>query len=243
MLSEIFTVARCSHLSSYDLYCVSLSGDSFSQFHHPLFFERARQVVLGSVASSGGYLSTSAIRILLVDDFKPFRHFVVSTLQTKPELQVVGELSDGLEAVQKAQELLPDLILLDIGLPTLNGINAARRIRGVSPKTKIIFLSLETSAEIVKQAFSLGAHGYVVKMDAAGELLAAVTAVLRGDRFVGTRFAGDDLIGGSEIEQSADNAPGGFSKKNVFRSPATKGTACRHEVGFWEPMPVQGRTP
>ena len=92
----------------------------------------------------------------MVDDFEPWRHFVSSMLLIKPELQVVGEASDGLEAVQKAVELKPDLILLDISLPKLNGIEAARRIRKLAPESKIIFVSQESSADVVQEALSLG---------------------------------------------------------------------------------------
>jgi DNA-binding NarL/FixJ family response regulator len=93
-------------------------------------------------------------------------------------------VSDGLEAVQKAEELKPDLILLDIGLPTLNGIEAARQIRQLSPDSKIIFVSQESSRKVVQEALSLGAQGYVVKAMAAHELLAAVEAVIAGKQFV-----------------------------------------------------------
>lgn len=124
------------------------------------------------------------MRVLIVEDFVAFRRFVCSTLGTKPELQVVGEASDGREAVQKAEELKPDLILLDIGLPTLNGIDAARQIRKLSPESKIIFLSQESSADVIEAALSLGALAYVVKMRAESDLLAAVDSVLLGKRFV-----------------------------------------------------------
>ena len=76
------------------------------------------------------------MRVLVVEDNEPFRRFVCATLRTKPELQIVCEVSDGLEAVQKAEELQPALIVLDIGLPGLNGIEAARRIRKISPNSK-----------------------------------------------------------------------------------------------------------
>jgi len=124
-------------------------------------------------------------RVLVVDDFEPWRDFVSSKILMKPELQVVGEASDGLEAVQKAVELKPDLILLDIGLPTLSGIEAARQIRKLAPESKIIFLSQESSAEIVQEALSLGAWGYVVKTVAESELLTAVETVISGKKFVG----------------------------------------------------------
>jgi DNA-binding NarL/FixJ family response regulator len=137
-----------------------------------------------------GCLETSSVRILVVDDYEPFRRFVCSTLGEKPELQVIGEASDGLEAVQKADELQPDLILLDIGLPSLNGIEAARRIRKVSPESKILFVSQTSSADVVQEALSLGARGYVIKAYARSELLAAVEAVLQGKQFIGCVLAG-----------------------------------------------------
>jgi len=103
----------------------------------------------------------SSVRVLLVEDFDPFRRFTRTTLQT--ELQIIAEVSDGLEAVNKAQELQPDLILLDIGLPGLNGIEAARRIRKLSPESKIIFVTQESSADVIEEAMNSGALGYVVK--------------------------------------------------------------------------------
>jgi len=143
-------------------------------------------------------LEGSTARIIVVDDYDPFRRFICSTLRKRPELQIVGEVPDGLEAVQKAEELQPDLIVLDIGLPSLNGIEAARRIRKLSPKSKILFVSQESSADLVQEALALGALGYIVKADAGKELLTAVNVVLRGDRFVGNRFAGCDLVGTSD---------------------------------------------
>lgn len=101
------------------------------------------------------------------------------------DLHVVGEVSDGSEAVQKAVELKPDLILLDIGLPTLNGIEAARQIRELVPESRIIFLSQESSPDVVEEALTLGARGYLIKVRAGSELLAAVEAVISGQRFVG----------------------------------------------------------
>jgi DNA-binding NarL/FixJ family response regulator len=136
------------------------------------------------------------VRVLVVDDFEPWLRFTCSVLRKNPELQIVGEVSDGLEAVQKAEELQPDLILLDIGLPTLNGFEAARRIRRLSPGSKILFVSQELSVDMVKEAFSLGALGYIVKASAGGELLAAVEAVCQGRQFIGSSLA-DNKFGDS----------------------------------------------
>jgi DNA-binding NarL/FixJ family response regulator len=126
----------------------------------------------------------SSIRILIIDDFKDWRLQVRLLLQSRTEFQLIAEASDGSEAVQKAEELKPDLILLDIGLPKLNGIEAARRIRQCSPTSKIIFLSQNSDVDVVRAALSSGALGYVRKIDAGRQLLLAVEAVLRGEQFV-----------------------------------------------------------
>src|SRR5215467_14185576 len=127
---------------------------------------------------------TSIVRILLVDDYLPWRHFVPSMLQRRPHLQIVGECSDGLKAVQSAKESEPDLILMDIGIPTLNGIEAARRILEFLPEVKIIFVTENRSAEVAEHALRTGGQGYVIKSSAASELLSAVEAVLQGNHFV-----------------------------------------------------------
>jgi DNA-binding NarL/FixJ family response regulator len=120
----------------------------------------------------------------VVDDFEAFRRFVCSELGKRPELQIIGEASDGLEAVQKAAELQPDLITLDVGLPTLNGIEAAKRIHRVASSAKILFLTQNNDTDVVRAALRNGAKGYVLKLDASKQLLNAVESVLQGDRFV-----------------------------------------------------------
>ncbi len=142
-------------------------------------------------------MNTSSSRVLVVEDSGPFRKFLCSTLGTRRELRIVGEVSDGLEAVQKAQELQPDLIVLDIGLPSLNGIEAARRIRKFSHECKILFVSQEASPDVVAEALGTGARGYIVKSAAGSELLEAVDIVLRGGQFLGRRFYGNDFVGDS----------------------------------------------
>jgi DNA-binding NarL/FixJ family response regulator len=125
-----------------------------------------------------------AVRVLVVEDFEPFREFVKLTLAGVSDLQVVGEVSDGLAAIEKAVELQPDLILLDIGLPSLSGFEVARQIRKLVPESKIIFVTQEPPGEMAQEALSIGAWGYVAKISAGTDLLAAVEAVISGKRFV-----------------------------------------------------------
>jgi CheY-like chemotaxis protein len=118
-----------------------------------------------------------------VDDCEEFRRFVCLELQQKFEFQII-QASDGLVAVQKTEELRPDLIVLDIGLPGLNGLEVARRARKLAPATRILFISQESSPDIVREALDVGALGYVHKLHAKSDLPRAVEAVLRGEQFV-----------------------------------------------------------
>jgi DNA-binding NarL/FixJ family response regulator len=129
-------------------------------------------------------MESSTVRILLVEDFEPFRILIRTILEQKPGLHIIAEVSDGLDAVQKAVELKPHLILLDVGLPFLNGFDAARLIRKLAPDSRILFVSQEAAPHVVQEALSLGASGYVVKTRLASDLLPAVEAVLAGKNFV-----------------------------------------------------------
>ena len=131
----------------------------------------------------------SSVRVLVVDDFEPWRRFVSACLQKQPELLIIAEAADGMAAVERAQELQPDLILLDIGLPKLNGIEVARRVRKLAPLAKILFTTQESSPEIIEEAFGVGANGYVVKADGQTDLLTAVMSVMRGEKFFAGGFA------------------------------------------------------
>ena len=127
-------------------------------------------------------------KILVVDDFELFRRSIRFILGQRPDFRVVGEAADGLEAVEKAVELQPDLILLDAGLPKMNGIDAARQIRRLAPDSRILLMNYESDSDLVPETLSLGISGYIVKTSAARDLLASVEAVARGER-----FCSDDL--------------------------------------------------
>jgi CheY-like chemotaxis protein len=162
-----------------------------------------------------------SVRVLVVEDYEPFQRFICSTLEKRPELQVICSVSDGLEAVRKAEELQPDLILLDIGLPKLSGIEAARRIRKLSPDSKIIFLSQESSADVVQEALNLGALGYVVKAHAE-ELLAAVEAVRRGMQFVSRGLLGHNFTDAGYTQVPGSHAVQFYSDDALFLDGFTR---------------------
>jgi DNA-binding response OmpR family regulator len=174
-------------------------------------------------------LETSSIRVLVVEDSEEFRKFICSALGERPELQIVGEVPDGLRALQRADELRPDLILLDIGLPSLNGIEVARQIRKLSAKSKILFVSQESSADVVREALGTGAHGYVVKIDAGSELLKGVSAVLRGDQFVSKKFSGEDFVIGAHAGVSEDRQ----TDRSCVKPQQDMEIPRSHEVEFY----------
>jgi DNA-binding NarL/FixJ family response regulator len=131
-------------------------------------------------------MQSSPVRVLVVEDFEPFRKLIRAILAEQPGLQIIAEVSDGLDAVQKAAELKPHLSILDIGLPFLNGFDAARLIRRLAPDSRILFVSQESSPAIVQEAMNLGVSGYVLKTRLAPDLLTVVDAVLRGKTFIST---------------------------------------------------------
>jgi len=172
----------------------------------------------------------SSIRVLVVEDYAAFRRVLVSAIQSKAEIQVICEVADGPEAVQKARELQPELILLDIGLPRLNGIEAARQIRNLSPESKILFVSQESSADIVQAALVTGAKGYVVKADVGRELIPALDAVLRGQTYVSKSLSGHGLT--NVPDRSAIHLVEMRHGLETRREQGLQSTR-HHEVGFY----------
>jgi len=122
------------------------------------------------------------VRILIVDDYEFWRYCVASMLREYPEFEIVGEGSDGLDAIEMSAELRPDIVLLDLGLPEVNGFEAAREIRKVSPGSRIVFVSQTRNEDLVNEARRVGAQGFVSKIDAACDLVPAMNAALAGER-------------------------------------------------------------
>jgi len=168
-------------------------------------------------------------RILVVEDFELWRQFIRSTIQKKTDCRIIWEESDGLEAVQKVGELKPDLILMDVGLPSLDGIEAARRIREVSPMSKILFVSENRSWDTVEEALVAGGSGYVLKSDAGTDLLTALEFVLKGKQFVSAGVLRHRST--KEKEDSSDSDPARITQAPVLRH--SHQTGRYHEVGFY----------
>jgi CheY-like chemotaxis protein len=173
--------------------------------------------------------SAPAVRVLIVEDFEPFRRAIRSILGKHRGLQIVGEASDGSEAVRKAEELQPDLILLDIGLPTLDGIEAARQIRTLCPASRMIFVTQEPGADFVREAFRIGAMAYVTKIRAGKELLAAVDAVLDDRQFVSPGLSCHNCTVERAMPASGFTLRTGLPSVNADR----KNVSRKHKVHFY----------
>ena len=130
------------------------------------------------------WYQVTSTRILLVDDNDAWLGVISGILKESPRWRVVGEARDGFEAIQKAKLLRPDVILLDVGLPQLDGFQAARQIRTACPTSRILFLTQFSAPEAAELAVMLGATGYVLKSEAAVDLLPALEAVAEGRTFV-----------------------------------------------------------
>jgi DNA-binding NarL/FixJ family response regulator len=172
-------------------------------------------------------------RILVVDDFGPWKTYLTAKLSENPTFQVVGLASYGLEAALKAAELRPDLTLMDISLPKLNGIEAARRIRTLSPDAKILFLSQDVDPDVVRAALGAGGLGYVVKSDAESELFQAMESVMLGTGFVSSQLRGHDFTDFIDakpavpgpLNQSIEPTSALLSQSRIFDH--------RHEIAFY----------
>ena len=135
-------------------------------------------------------------RVLVVEDHEPFRRVLCGLLQALPEVAIVGEAADGIDAIHQAAALQPDVITLDIGLPRLGGVQVASQLRVVSPRARILLVTNEFSPDVVEEAFRRGTHGYVYKPHLARDLLRAFDVIVGGGQFVGrlARIARGDSL-------------------------------------------------
>jgi DNA-binding NarL/FixJ family response regulator len=131
----------------------------------------------------------SLLRILIVDDHDVARRGIRSLLEAHPGWEICGEAKDGREAVECATRMKPDLVLLDIGMPGLNGLDAARQIHAVCPDTRILILTMHDTEQLVREVLAVGARGYLLKSDSARDLVAAVEALQNHRTFFTTRVA------------------------------------------------------
>ena len=180
------------------------------------------------VTERGMQFETAAVRVLVVDDFQGWRNYVSLMLRQSSQFSVIAEGGDGEEAVRRAKETQPDLVLLDLALPKLNGIAALREIREVSPKSKVLLMSVEQSSEVVDEALRSGASGYLVKNCLANDLLLAFESILQNKRFVSRM-----VNGGGSGEPARDfhnkrgaGAPTEESRERLAECPSSFTTVC-----------------
>jgi len=134
----------------------------------------------------------SKVSILVAEDNQLWRNFIARTLQIESSFEIICEVVDGLQAILIAEQRRPTIALLDLGLPRLNGLDAARSIRELAPSTKIVFLSDHRDVEVVKAALAVGS-GYVLKSDAADDLVTAIHSAIKGERVLSRQLAGLDI--------------------------------------------------
>lgn len=133
---------------------------------------------------SGRRQGIPIIRVLVVDDSQRWQVYILKRFETESDLKIVSVASEGWEAVQKAADLKPDVILMDLNLPGINGLEATRRIHAISPDSRVLFLSEQGSHEFVVAAFEAGAFAYILKSDAASDLMPGIRAILESREYV-----------------------------------------------------------
>jgi DNA-binding NarL/FixJ family response regulator len=149
-------------------------------------------------------------RILLADDHRLLREAFAQLLE--PDCDVVGAVADGRALLTAAQELQPDIVVLDIAMPLLNGLDAARQLKGVMPNVKVIFLTMSEDPDVAAEAFRIGASGYLLKNSAASELLQAIREVSQGRSYV-TPLATQGLVDAIRHEPEPSKTAGGLSPR------------------------------
>ena len=183
------------------------------------------------------------VRLLVVDDFQLWRDCIREYLEEHPDLHIVGFASDGFEALQKVRELQPDLVLLDIGLPKLSGIETARQIRTLSPNCKILFLTGHSYPELVRGALEAGGCGYVHKEDALTELLAGLEAAIAGRQYLSSSVTGLGDVSQADGARLGQQILGHAStKKAGVLVLSREGQKSPESLGQTEPKPESSRS-
>ena len=129
-------------------------------------------------------MNAKAVRIILADDHTIVRQGLAKLLEGEPDLKVVAEAEDGRQAVNQVQKFRPDIVLMDIAMPNLNGIEATRQIKKLSPQTKVIILSMHSHDRYINELFSLGASGYLLKNSTGTDIINAIHAALQGNTYL-----------------------------------------------------------
>jgi DNA-binding NarL/FixJ family response regulator len=156
-------------------------------------------------------------RVLIVDDHALIRRGVQTILLPFPEWELCGEADNGNDAIRMADELKPEVIIMDVSMPGLNGLEATRAIRKAQPKVKIVFLTLHESADLVRKAFRAGARGYLLKTDAEQELVRALTVVIGGGAYISPKIDGEVVKGViSEMNGPTDLVTGRQATSPLF---------------------------
>ncbi|MCC8109862.1 MAG: response regulator transcription factor [Planctomycetes bacterium] len=158
-------------------------------------------------------MADAPIRIVLADDHRMFREGLAGLLRAEEEFDLVAEAGNGREALRLAEELKPDVLVLDVTMPELNGVDTARAVREAVPDTAILALSMHAEGRFVTEMFQAGAEGYVLKMSDFDELADAVRTVAAGGRFVSPRVGGDVVSLLVENSGAAVGTPGGLSSR------------------------------
>lgn len=168
--------------------------------------DRKIQKTLGSLsdtkAPADKKVEMRIVRILVVDDFVPWQRLVLTQLESQTNYEVISVAVNGSQAVQKARQSQPDVILMDLNLPQITGLEAIRQIRMFAPFSKVLFMSANGDPELIQAAFAAGGAGYILKNDSNTDLIPGIRAVLAGRRFVSRSLA--ERSSGSSMQDSGD---------------------------------------
>lgn len=167
----------------------------------------------------------------MVDDYEAFRRLIRLTLSQRTDLQVIGETSDGADALEKAQELQPDLILMDLGLPRLNGMEVTRRLRTLVPHARILIISQESSSDVVQESLRSGAAGYVHKPDVHSDLLPAIQAALAGKQFLSRGVTDSDGDRGADAQSRFRHEVQFYSDESILIDRVARFLAANLKTG------------